>query len=108
VHGAHPLLAEIEVFVDVLLIVVAVIQVADVKRRIGEAQIDPRFGAFIEDLDRIALDDLIGFRGDCTDSGGSRKSCASFSHLFHFSASSAPARTQVSADSFRESKGSCP
>src|SRR5690606_33945755 len=60
VHRLHPLARPVKVFLDVLLVVVAVIQVADVERRIGEAQVGPFRGTLIQQLDRIALDNLIG------------------------------------------------
>jgi len=50
-NGLHPIGAELEIILGFAVIVVAVIEVADVEWGIGKNQVDPSLGAIVEGLD---------------------------------------------------------
>ena len=81
-NRAHPVFGELKVILGLAPVIVPVIEVADIEWRVGEDQIHPPFGAVIQDLDRVAMNNLIGLRhaAHCREQGGSRKSYRTFSH----------------------------
>lgn len=57
--GGHPGFGEVEVVVGFFLVVVAVVEVADVEGGIGEDEVDPAGGFGVEEVNGVAGDDLV-------------------------------------------------